>query len=538
MASQLRDAPIGLRCVISAGSKCFPRQRLNRNVWFKGATLLLTFMAYTCYHMNRKPISVFKNVINRNCSNLVPPPGQDIDPTDDTWCDWAPFDHTGSDALLGTLDSSFLFAYAVAMFVSGFVAERVNLRYFLSFGMILSGIASYFFGLARVLNIHDYSYFVIVQVFGGIVQTTGWPGVVTVVGNWFGKNKRGFIFGVWNSHTSLGNILGTSLASHYVEYDWGLSFIMPGLVMAICGLIIFLFLAPHPKTVGCGRPTHIQEANESTGSINAPRRVRSQVSPPSEADTVDTNSSSIDDPDLNEDDSPESSRLLQPDGTSLAGDRGQNAIGFWGALQIPGVIEFSMSLFFSKLVSYTFLYWLPKYIQSTTGLSPKGSADFSNLFDFGGIIGGILAGVLSDYTGMSATTCSGMFVLTVPVLFVYQAYGTENTGTNVILLMLVGLLVNGPYALITTAVSAELGTHPALPEGSRAMATVTAIIDGTGSIGAAVGPFIAGFVAPYGWNNVFYILMAANILALLFLCRIVVAENQRFLRTRRGTWTA
>lgn len=41
--------------------------------------------------MNRKPISVFKNVINRNCSDLVPPPGQEIDPADETWCDWAPF---------------------------------------------------------------------------------------------------------------------------------------------------------------------------------------------------------------------------------------------------------------------------------------------------------------------------------------------------------------------------------------------------------------------------------------------------------------
>lgn len=28
--------------------------------------------------------------------------------------------------------------------------------------------------------------------------------------------------------------------------------------------------------------------------------------------------------------------------------------------------------------------------------------------------------------------------------------------------MLAGLLVNGPYALITTAVSAELGVHPSL----------------------------------------------------------------------------
>ena len=57
---------------------------------------------------------------------------------------------------------------------------------------------------------------------------------------------------------------------------------------------------------------------------------------------------------------------------------------------------------------------------------------------------------------------------------------------------MVGLLVNGPYALITTAVSAELGIHPSLRGSAKALATVTSIIDGTGSIGAAVGPFLAG----------------------------------------------
>lgn len=43
-----------------------------------------------------------------------------------------------------------------------------------------------------------------------------------------------------------------------------------------------------------------------------------------------------------------------------------NAIGFGGALAIPGVIEFSLCLFFSKLVSYTFLYWLPNYIEHSS----------------------------------------------------------------------------------------------------------------------------------------------------------------------------
>lgn len=44
----------------------------------------------------------------------------------------------------------------------------------------------------------------------------------------------------------------------------------------------------------------------------------------------------------------------------------ERAIGFMGACRIPGVIEFSLSLFFAKLVSYTFLYWLPLYISASS----------------------------------------------------------------------------------------------------------------------------------------------------------------------------
>ena len=38
-----------------------------------------------------------------------------------------------ADSLLGLLDTSYLMSYAVFMFVSGMVAERVNLRNFLAF---------------------------------------------------------------------------------------------------------------------------------------------------------------------------------------------------------------------------------------------------------------------------------------------------------------------------------------------------------------------------------------------------------------------
>lgn len=36
----------------------------------------------------------------------------------------------------------------------------------------------------------------ILQVANGLVQTTGWPSVVTCIGNWFGKGRYGLIAGV------------------------------------------------------------------------------------------------------------------------------------------------------------------------------------------------------------------------------------------------------------------------------------------------------------------------------------------------------
>jgi len=40
------------------------------------------------------------------------------------------------------------------------------------------------------------------------------------------------------------------------------------------------------------------------------------------------------------------------------------AIGFFEAWRLPGVAPFAFCLFFSKLVAYTFLYWLPFYIRN------------------------------------------------------------------------------------------------------------------------------------------------------------------------------
>jgi len=66
--------------------------------------------------------------------------------------------------LEGELDTAYLFSYAFFMFLSGIVAERVDLRLYLSLGMILSGLFAALFGAAYYWGIHNFSYFILVQV--------------------------------------------------------------------------------------------------------------------------------------------------------------------------------------------------------------------------------------------------------------------------------------------------------------------------------------------------------------------------------------
>lgn len=485
----------------------------SRDSWYRGSILFLTFLFYTSYHLSRKPISVVKSELHRNCSTVLRPSDVNIT-NNETWCDWPPFDQDNYQTLFGALDNSFLVAYAIGMFISGIFGERLPLRYYLTSGMLLSGIFTSLFGLGYYWNIHSLWYYAFVQAMNGLVQTTGWPAVVACIGNWFGKGKRGFIMGVWNSHTSVGNILGSLIAGVFVSSAWGLSFIVPGIIMASSGVICFFFLVEHPDDVNCTLPQHHQESPEQEPLLrNSQNNEEIFNSPAPSSDPAPAPA-------------PGSTNR-----NSVVVERSQEpleAISFCGALKIPGVMEFSLCLLFAKLVSYTFLYWLPLYISNVAHFDPKGAGDMSTLFDVGGILGGILAGVVSDYTGGRASTCCVMLIFAAPMLFLYNHIGQNGLPTTIGMLLLCGALVNGPYALITTAVSADLGTHECLRGNSRALSTVTAIIDGTGSIGAALGPLLAGVISPTGWNNVFYMLITSDVLACLFLSRLVYKEIRRW----------
>uniref|UniRef100_A0A3Q2NTL1 Solute carrier family 37 member 1 n=1 Tax=Fundulus heteroclitus TaxID=8078 RepID=A0A3Q2NTL1_FUNHE len=491
----MAPVPPGIRLLVT----------FNREQWYRAFTFMLTFLLYTSFHLSRKPISIVKSELHKNCSSAselatvaLGSSGQEPSASSihaDTDCSWKPFDKSNYKQLLGAMDYSFLCAYAIGMYLSGIIGERLPIRLYLTVGMLTSGLFTCLFGLGYVYNIHSLWFYIFVQVANGLVQTTGWPSVVTCIGNWFGKGRRGLIMGLWNSHTSVGNILGSLIAGYWVSSNWGLSFIVPGLIIGAMGIICFLFLIEphfHLQSLICGSPTSLSVLIQSYDTeLLLPRNA---VCVPLQPVEVVKSESEL------------------------------SAISFMGALRIPGVVEFSLCLLFAKLVSYTFLFWLPLYITKAAHLNAKKAGDLSTLFDVGGIVGGILAGVISDKMGKRATTCAVMLLLAAPTLYGFSMISQFGLGPTIGMLLVCGGLVNGPYALITTAVSADLGTHKSLKGNARALSTVTAIIDGTGSVGAAVGPLLAGLLSAGGWDQVFYMLMTADFLALLLLLRLVTKE--------------
>lgn len=157
-------------------------------------------------------------------------------------------------------------------------------------------------------------------------------------------------------------------------------------------------------------------------------------------------------------------------------------------------------------------------------LSSEAAGSLSTLFDVGGVLGGILAGHISDRLNARAITAASFMYCAIPALFFYRSYGHVSLALNIALMFMTGMFVNGPYALITTAVSADLGTHSSLQGNSRALATVTAIIDGTGSVGAAIGPLLTGYISAKSWSAVFTMLMGAALVSGLLLTRLIVSE--------------
>jgi sugar phosphate permease len=95
---------------------------LTRVSLYKIRAFTLTFLAYATYTATRVALPISMSSLHSN---------------DDTFKGYAPFNSKEHGAMyLGILDTVFLVAYSIGLFVSGALGDRIDLRQFMTCGML------------------------------------------------------------------------------------------------------------------------------------------------------------------------------------------------------------------------------------------------------------------------------------------------------------------------------------------------------------------------------------------------------------------
>jgi OPA family glycerol-3-phosphate transporter-like MFS transporter 1/2 len=308
--------------------------------------------------------------------------------------------------------------------------------------------------------------------------------------NWFcdkdSAKNRGTIFGLWTCHQYCGDItaqLCTAWILHAkLNYVWAI--FIPALTNFFWGGLT-LTLVADPVTVGIITPdAKIRAAKMEVAKKEAEEAGEKHV------------------------------------------DDGPQAISFIGALKIPMVAQYAFAFGFFKLVNYCLFFWLPYFLGKS--FDPVAANLIAALYSVGMMPGGIIVGVVSDLFGGRRAVVIGVFMCLLMIfLGIFAAYSEDGLGAVPILVMLciMGILVGGPNNIITSAVAADLSQHPSVRGSSKAVGTVTGMINGCGSITASIGLLAIGPLQEhYGWGSVWIFLIFCTAAGTLLMATKIYAE--------------
>jgi len=391
-----------------------------------------------------------------------------------------------------------MFSYAVGLPISGYLADKLDVRWVVAFGMMGASVVICIFGVCvTILKVKTQSIFVTLWFLNGLFQSSGWPGCVKIMGLWFADETSGRIFGLWAANASAGNLIGAGFVSALgaaLGDKKGILyfFIVPGAFLFVVSLLVLLILPAGPQNVDLPKAEHIEVSQEGMTYF-----LYNDSRPP--LSTL-QDSFELPDPAYEEADS----------------------ISFCQAVMIPGVITYALCYACLKGVNYAMFFWLPYYLKESTDLSYTQSSNLSMLYDIGQMVGGFMCGWISDIVGQrSPPVWVSLMLSTAPIFALRLRTSIPVVG---IICFTGGLLVGGPANLISSAISADLGKHESLKASQQAMSSVAGIIDGTASLGAAGTQYM---VAAIPWHLVFLVLAAMLLVSACLIFPIFCRECQK-----------
>jgi len=447
-----------------------------------------------------------------------------------------------ANVFLGELDFLLMISYGVGLFFSGMIGDRINKRYVLTVGIIGSAFTTYVScSLSVHFDIQSKLFYRSLFFINGLFQSLGWPCLVAVMGNWFSKASAGLVFGIWGVHAFLGNVIGSLVVTSVLEYGYENGIMLVSLISTCVGGLVFVGLISNPTDIGLPCPDDMErstwlERTASTVSIGTSQQPSSRSGSrhntssglyqnnsihlsgkKSRSGTLDPISDSKKFSSSNDH---ETTPLL----SNEHNDAERKPISLLAACRIPGVMPYASGFACFKLVTYAFFFWLPTYLSQGLQWPDEISNKISNCFEVGLVVGSIVSGVVSDLMGLRSPVVGSMLIMSAVSVYLYKAVGVTYV-SNVILMLCTGFFIGGPENLFTSVISADLGKHDNVAKGTSALATVSGIINGSGSLGAAFGQFAVGYISKVGgWVWVFHFLLIMVCVSFVLVSPMLIKE--------------
>ncbi len=364
-------------------------------------------------------------------------------------------------AQLGILGSIMAITYGMSKFASGIIGDRSNPRFFMSVGLVLTGICNILFGCASSL--------VMFSLFWGLngwFQGFGWPGCARLLTHWYSQSERGRWWSFWNTSHNIGGALIPLIVGFSIQYyGWRQAMFLPGIACILAGLFLINRLRDTPQSLG----------------LPSIERFRNDF-PCEKA-------------------------------------RGENEREFScreilleHVLKNPFIWILAASYFFVYIIRQAVNDWTVLYLVEEKNYSQLGAGGIVTWFEVGGFFGALAAGWASDkiFDGKRGPVNVIFCLLTCFAIGVFGWLPFSSMFIDSCLLFIIGFLIFGPQMLI--------GMHAAELSHKKAAATATGFTGWMAYTGAAVAGYPLGLITQnYGWDGFFVVLTLCAVLSTLLL---------------------
>ncbi|KPN89503.1 nitrate/nitrite transporter [Lysinibacillus sp. ZYM-1] len=151
---------------------------------------------------------------------------------------------------IGLLTSIQFFVYTSLQIPMGILADRFGPNFFLIIGATLTGLGTILYSLGT----HEFVLF-FSRILTGVGDATIWVNMVLILAQWFQKKEFVRLIGFVGMTGSLGFLLATvPFATLILLFGWRISFFSTGLLLCLCGVLLYFVLVKNTKRIFPAKP--------------------------------------------------------------------------------------------------------------------------------------------------------------------------------------------------------------------------------------------------------------------------------------------